>query len=61
MLVNSVVFAYLHHSNSIISFCIFLVFGFSSSCLFLYTKELKTNIILHHLNNLLAIIETTIS
>ncbi|MGX2947087.1 CPBP family intramembrane glutamic endopeptidase [Enterococcus alishanensis] len=55
ILVNSVVFAYLHHSNSIISFCIFLVFGVISSCLFLYTKDLKTNIILHQLNNLFAI------
>lgn len=53
---NSLVFAYLHHSNSMTSFLVFLFFGIISSCLVVYTNDLTCSIFLHQLNNLFSIL-----
>lgn len=58
ILLNSLVFAYLHHSNSVATFLVFLFFGIISSCLVIYTKDLKCSILLHQLNNLFSILSS---
>lgn len=58
ILLNSIIFAYLHHANSIVTFFVFLFFGVISSCLVLYTKDLKCSILLHQLNNLFSILSS---
>ncbi|QNT13129.1 CPBP family intramembrane glutamic endopeptidase [Lactococcus lactis] len=54
--VNSIIFSSLHNPTNVISFVLYVIFGWISSSLYLYTKDLKLSIYLHQINNLLAVL-----
>lgn len=54
--VNSIIFSSLHNPTNVISFVLYVIFGWISSSLYLYTKALKLSIYLHQINNLLAVL-----
>ena len=56
VLVNSFIFALVHYSHLDFSFLVYFIMGINFNYIYIYTKDIRYSMIIHFINNFLALI-----